>query len=437
MKRIFAIIGVVACLIVAALVVSYRPQEDDANSIRVIYFSGIPSGKLIRDELPDFQEMSGIKVYFEEIPYDSVRVKAIASLKSAKAQYDVMFVDDIWMYEFARKNYLHPLDDYIERDQVDMGDFFPSVREAEAELDGVTWLIPQRADVQVLFYRRDLFENESFRAKYKLEHGTELSVPETWEDYQRVAEFFFKVGEKENPTFYGTAETLKRPHFAFEFFAMRYWAVSGKQFTAEGDVPLFDTKEGVAAVNLVKNLKPFAIPGSANASHDETISAFSSGKAAMAPQWYAFYSTLRGENSAIKRDLGVAPVPGVRLDDGSIRRTPSIGGGSLGIASNSANKEAAWKFISHMTSKEFMTKGAMAGDCVTRRSAYGNSEVEKVHPDVKTYLASLEQAWFRPRSERFVELESAIGLALSQAFVGELLAEEALSRAATSLKSDR
>jgi multiple sugar transport system substrate-binding protein len=413
-----------------------RPNPDGGRkAIRVIYFSGLPEGELIREELPRFTAENGIEVKFEEVPYDAVRPKAIASLKATKGVYDVMFVDDIWLYEFVRNKYVHPLDDLIRRDEVDMDDFFPLVRKAEAELDGKTWLIPQRADVQVLFYRTDHFADPARRQRFKERYGEDLKVPDTWDEYRQVAEFLAEEGKGASPPFFGCAETLKRPHFAFEFFAMRYWAVSNRNFLDEEGRAVFDTPETVAAMNLLTEVRPFAAPGSANASHDETVTTFGSGKAALALQWYAFYPTFRDAKMAVHDKFGVALVPGVRTTEGEVRRAPSVGGGSLGIASNSTKKEEAWRFIKHMTSKEFMERAAVRGAIVTRQSAYQNADVEKNNPTIPVYLQSLQQCWLRPRTDRFVELESAVGLAVSQAFVGELPSDEAIRQAAKQIET--
>ncbi len=431
MKRAL-IVGVSAVVIATGVVVAIwflNPKPSEGATIRVLYFSGLPEGQLMKEEFSKFTADTGIEVKFEEVPYDAVRPKAIASVKASHAVYDVMFVDDIWLYEFARNGYVHPLDDLIHRDKVDMDDFFPLVRKAEAELDGTTWLMPQRADVQVLYYRTDLFADKAYQEKFRSKHGAELRLPETWEEYRRVAEFFAEEGKAASPPFFGCAETLKRPHFAFEFFAMRYWSVSGKNFLDERGHPIFDGPEAVTALKLLSDIRQFAAPGSANASHDETVTTFGSGKAALAPQWYAFYPTFRDPKTAVHDKFGVALVPGVKLSGGDIRRTPSVGGGSLGIPKNTSKKEEAWKFIKHMTSREFMGRAAVRGAIVTRQSAYQNPEVEKANPGIPTYLESLKLCWFRPRTDRFVELESAVGLGVSQAFVQELTPEEALRQA--------
>ena len=45
-------------------------------------------------------------------------------------------------------------------------------------------------------YRKDWFEDPAEKAAFKAKYGRELAVPETWEEFQDVAEFFQRPDEK-------------------------------------------------------------------------------------------------------------------------------------------------------------------------------------------------------------------------------------------------
>lgn len=403
----------------------------------MIYFAGLPEGRLIRDEIPSFTQQTGIEVDFQEVAYNAIRERQVSSIQARLGAFDVIFVDDIWLYEYARGGLLRPLDDYADRyrDEVDLGDFYPKVMEAEGTLDGRLWLMPQRADVQVLFYRRDLFEDPRHQAGFQQRFGSALQVPDTWAQYADVAKYFT---DSLQPAIYGAGETLQRPHFAFEFFAMRYWAWSGNNFFDDAARPVFSSAAGVAALESLVHLRPFVAPGSSSWAHDQTISAFAQGRLAMAPQWYAFDTDLRSpSSSSVAANVGVALVPGVRLQNGDLRRAPSLGGGSLGIPVDSPQPERAWAFIRHMTGKDFMARAARRGAIVPRRSAYLDADMRKSQPAIDVYLESLERAWFRPRLANFAEVEAIVGRAVSRAFVGEVTASSALAEAEVAVRNPK
>lgn len=388
-------------------------EQSGPRRITVAYYSGVPMADFVKEEIPAFTEATGIQVDFQEIRYTELRQRLVQAFDENRADFDAVFVDDIWMYEFVRKGYLERLDSLVGRDSLDLSDFFPVVRAAESEMDGHVWLIPQRADVQVLFYRLDLFEDPGVRATFQQTRDRPLTVPDTWEEYQEVATFFTEIGESYTPRLWGSGETLLSDHYAFEFFALRYWAYSDTTFL-EGSIPIFDSPSGRQALEALVALREIAAPSSPQWDHAGTIGAFSGGFTAMAPQWYANFVTLV-RDTAVAGKLGVALVPGVRRGEG-ITRTPSIGGGSLGIPSDSRMKAEAWEFIKHMTSGPFLARLALEGAIVPRRSAYQDPRVREAFPAVDVYLQSLDIARFRPRLTQYAQVEDKIGEAVSAAF---------------------
>jgi multiple sugar transport system substrate-binding protein len=340
---------------------SLRPSR----AINVLYFAGLAEGARIRANLPEFEKRANVAVNFEELPYDAIRPRQLQSFSRKAADYDVVFVDDVWMYEYASRGYLTDLSGRVAADGLDMNDFGPKVLAAESMLDGHTWLIPQRADVQVLFYNKAIFGDAALDELFRKRTGKPLAVPQTWADYAATSRTL-NGAQRGGATLVGCAETLKRPHFAFEFFATRYWSISGLDFFDPHGRPLFDSPGGVDALDFLVSLKDVWAPGSLNASHDETKTALVSGRVAMAPQWFASYADLKKAQGGLGANLGVALMPGVATPEG-IRRAPSIGGGSLGISRNSAHQDEAWAFIKFMTSPEIMRAGALDGEIVPRR----------------------------------------------------------------------
>src|ERR1700733_11238071 len=223
------------------------------RSISVLYFAGLAEGKRIKENIPAFKTERAIDVIFEELPYDAIRPKQLESFKKNTADYDVIFVDDVWMYEYAKRGYLKELTKLVQDDNIDFDDFIPKVVEAEGVLDRKIWLIPQRADVQVLFYNREIFSDENVKVEFKKNSGLDLKVPETWEEYERTARGLKDISHK-GTVIIGCAETLKRPHFAFEFFATRYWSISGQDFFDPAFNPVFNNAGGVEALKYLFSL---------------------------------------------------------------------------------------------------------------------------------------------------------------------------------------
>ena len=406
--------------------------ETKETEINVLYFAGLPMGQMIKEMIPEFTEKTDITVSFNELPYDAVRAKEITSITQKMGAYDVIYVDDIWMYEYSERGFILPLTEYVKRDSgdVDFFDFIEKVRIAESMLNSTIWLIPQRADAQCLFYRSDLFNDEAYKEEFKNQYGYELKPPDTWNQFRDIAAFFTRDTNGDGKVdLYGTTMTMKRPHFAFEFYAMRYWSFSNSSFFDEDGKPIFNNDAAIQALEFMRELKQYAPPGVSNWQHDEAITAFASGLTAMAPQWFAFYPVFNDTNtSKIVGKLGVTLVPGYE-HNGKLVRAQSIGGGSLGIPVDARNKEEAWEFIKFMTSKKFMKRAALRGAIVTRNSSYEDPDVMKNYPDYAIHRKSLDISWFRPRHVKYAEIQEIIGLAVSRVFVGEMASAEALKLA--------
>ncbi len=99
--------------------------------------------------IPEFEKKyPNIEVEF--LHFDDLRQRYV-TLGSARDLPDVMRQSAPDVQEYIARNMNIPLDDYIERDQFDMSDF-PEEIWAGTQKDGVTYGIPQDANVPGLYY---------------------------------------------------------------------------------------------------------------------------------------------------------------------------------------------------------------------------------------------------------------------------------------------
>ena len=66
---------------------------------------------LIEEMLPEFEELTGIKVQFEKVVYPVMHDKLVSQLASGEGNgtYDFLEVDFYWVYEFARAGWMEDL----------------------------------------------------------------------------------------------------------------------------------------------------------------------------------------------------------------------------------------------------------------------------------------------------------------------------------------
>lgn len=143
-----------------------------------------------------FTKDTGIKVEFVEVPYADVHDKLAADISSSAGAYDLATIDVIWMTEFGPA--LTQIDDLMTAEVT--GDL-PAALVADAKFEDHFIGVPQWANAEILFYRKDLFADAKEQKAFKDQFGYDLVPPTNWQQYRDVAKFFNRPKDK----LYGTA----------------------------------------------------------------------------------------------------------------------------------------------------------------------------------------------------------------------------------------
>src|SRR4051794_18197815 len=183
-------------LAVSAMALVGLPEGAFAQAKRSITVTAVSSFKLVEPLIQDFVKESGIEVDLQVLPYPQVRQKSMADFVSGTANSDVYGEDIIWLGEWAKNNYVRPLDDLIARDipAGELADFLPGAFNALSKWDGKTWTMPFGAYYFLMYYRQDVFQKAG------------LSAPATLDDVDAAAA---KLTDKK-ANFYGISMPYQR-----------------------------------------------------------------------------------------------------------------------------------------------------------------------------------------------------------------------------------
>ena len=147
-------------------------------------------------------------------------------------------------------------------------------------------------------------EKAAFRERY----GTELTVPATWEEFSRAAEFF----NRPEQNMYGTVFALYPTAINNIFdFALQVWSRGGDIVDPDGRIAL-NSPEAVAAMTAYRELlaQPFIHPRSRELESIGACWAFARGEVAMMVNWFGFATMCETvEGSTTKGCVDRAPVP--------------------------------------------------------------------------------------------------------------------------------
>lgn len=283
------------CGMTAAGAVSAQESSGQAGVLNVLVEGG---GHQIQAAIAQqYEADTGNRVNLIEVPYAGVFDKFTAEMATGGSSYDIVTMDVVWLPTFVQ--FLEPIDDLFTEEV--KADIFPALL-SDAQLGGHFVGMPVWANSEVLFYRKDLFEDAAQQSAFKAAYGYDLKVPTTWQEFTDTAAFFTKDGMYGTPI-PGAVETQWLAH-------VLQAGSPGVVLDADGNV-IVDNAAHVAALKFYQDLVctyKVTPSGTAQMGWLEQQQVFNQGQAAMLLWWAHEYTQI--EDPALKANVGVAPMIG-------------------------------------------------------------------------------------------------------------------------------
>ena len=430
MRKVLLVI-VVFCLLMTATLLVAAEQKYAGVTIRVIAEQQNPT-LAMQKQIPNFEEITGIKVELEIGPMDNVVGKEILALESGTGAYDIISIPYQFLGQLVENGYLQPLDPFLNRKDLNLEDFDKSdlisgMVSASGEWKGVSYGIPSNSCIMIMFYRKDIFENPEEKAAFKAKYGYELKVPVNWIQYRDLAEFFTRkpgdnlMGETLKHSFYGTSIAGKR-HDAMTCEWLNYaWSFGGGIFDEKGNLVINNPKN-VEALTYFKDLVEFCPPGVSNNTWDELTTQMQQGIVAMEIQWNDCAPSIEDpETSKVVGKVGYALIPK--------REVPvaHFGAWTYFIPVDAPNAEAAWLFLQWVNTYKVQKAIALEGGFPCLTSVFNDPELSEKLPYWKASLDAYEISSTRPRLPEWNIMNNEMMLELSMVISGEQTSAQALS----------
>ncbi len=346
------------------------------TSIRFLMLAS-PAANATRLMLPYFYQQQGFRVELEMLTYDELYNEELKILQNKSSNCDGLMVDLTWMPQFAATGSLFPLDTMFCDDGWG-NDFIEGIRACFGEIDGRQYGVPFMPGTQLLFYRKDLFENSFLKRSFFRENKYELKPPVTWMEFNTTARFFTRSLNPHSPVDYGITIGAKLDSQIVVDFCARKWAYNGRAFGSRHAVTI-GSSETVAALKNYCHSFEFAPPWYAENGWDEEVADFSGGRAAMMILYDSHASRLSNKNESCSSSTGFAAVPG---------GIPTLGGWALSANKNSRNPEELISFIKWICSPENAAVYSILGGTTARKSFYHASELLHLYPWLPVALQS-------------------------------------------------
>ena len=393
-----------AFFLVLALVLSSTASPVWAQQGKSITLSMLAGYKedVLRASLPEFEKKTGIKVVVDASPFGDLYKKQLLSL-STGGRYDVLFMDEPWIAPLSE--FLLPLNERMK--SLDLADFVPTAV-ASGAFQGTQYAVPVDPNVQLLVYRKDLFEQKG------------LKPPATWDELLAAAKAFHDPSKQQ----YGIAITASSDIQTALYMLLAIWSYGGE--LVDGGRGSLNSAAGKKGGEVFLELLKFTPPNVKSYNFADVNKAIQLGQAAMAIQWASGARPMEDKTrSSVAGKLGYTLVPK------AVRQTPMRGVWTIAIAKNSANQDAAWQFATWLSGKEFgqaAVKFPSATSAIhsPRFSVLKDAGTKATLPYADTLLASLQITKERPRLREYADIQENLRVTAGKLTAGELTLEAAL-----------
>lgn len=378
-----------------------------------------PNQESIAKLIPVFEKLTGIKVTHELVNEEQLRQKITVDLAAKSATYDVILLDPGYMALYVKSDGLCNLEDFLNDPSLTDLEWyawpsdFPEGFRQMGQVNGVQYGIPLHLSGTLFMYRKDLFQEKGLTDAPKTMDGL-------W-DY---------ASKLNNPDeVYGIAMRGMAGSGLNVFIWSCFLKSFGGDWFDDKWNPLLDSPEAIRSVEFYADiLRNFGPPGVSSWEWSKILSAMQSGKIAMTIDTPAFGISIENpDKSKTAGKWGYAPQPagpaGITMDPYSWY---------VGINKNTSKKEAAWLFISWMTSKE--VQKAIGGPTiyVSRISVNSDPRWREDFPWLGEWQEALmENVKYadpdcRPRIPEYPEIGNLVGVAIEEVISGQKEAESAM-----------
>ncbi|CAM2824911.1 extracellular solute-binding protein [Paenibacillus sediminis] len=279
----------------------------------------------------DFTKKTGIKVSFSLMPDETKLILANAAGNSPDV---ALSINNTTPFNLAVRGTLTDLTKFPDYDEV-VKRFSPGAM-LPFQFDGSTYALPETQNFWVMFYRKDILD------------ALHIPVPDTMDDVRQILPDLQRYGLN----FYNPlAQT--GGYKQFWLTVPLIYQNGGDLFTKDGSGTAIDSENALKGIKQMTDLftvynMPLNVPSFFNHFRDGSL-----------PIGIADFSTYVQLTSAapeINGLWGIAPMPGIKGEDGTVHRWAPGTGQSTVIFKSSKRQNDDWEFLKWWTSAETQSK---------------------------------------------------------------------------------
>lgn len=282
----------------------------------------------------DFEPKTGVKVNVNVLPSGNTTVVSgasplLLSVVAGNTPDIALGCDSQTPVELAIRGQLEDLKQFSDFKKVTKR--FPKTTEDVLSYENGCYGVPETMDFPIMIYRTDILEQNK------------ISVPQTWEE---IWQYTLPQLAQIDGNFYMGSSSM-------QMYASFLYQNGGKFYNKDGTCALNSEAAITAFEEWTKCFVQYNVPQSANFYNEMKKGTLPIGICSLSE-----YMELLSYAGELTGKLKVAPVPGIKGKDGTIKRYGSGSVSSAIMFKKSKNKEACWEFMKWWTSEKVQSRFA-------------------------------------------------------------------------------
>ena len=134
----------------------------------------------IMEEAKLFEEKTGAKIRVVTPGWNETIEKTKESLTNPDLHFDIFVVIAMWNGMLLGGDHIEPVPQWV-KEKIEWEDVLPIYKNSVLSHNNIVYGMPYDGDCINLYYRKDIFENPSYKEKFKERYGFELATTEDME----------------------------------------------------------------------------------------------------------------------------------------------------------------------------------------------------------------------------------------------------------------
>lgn len=325
-----------------------------------------PTARALRNLTKVYERETGIHVQLELQSYRELEKRLFLHAKEKNTYYDGFMVDLPWLDPLIETGYVKNLDYLYRKDSEFFKGFLLNTLKSYGKYYESYYGLPFVSGAQLLFYQKDLFENQNLKILFRRKYKTELEAPKDWEQYNKIAEFFTKKYNDRSPVKYGISQVRGVNVYTSIQFLNHLWAYGGAIFDKSGEIIIHSDVAEQALKNYIQSFRYTSGKNSSN--WNQVNEEFRDGAVAMMILYDSDMGQLKNYMySKVAGNVGYTQIPG---------QSPVLGGWCLSLNTYSEHEEETEDFLKWASSRETGSPLSILGGSTLREEYYHHSETE-------------------------------------------------------------